>query len=73
MSFSKTFRRKLNSRNEFHTDQRVKFFGSIKFVTGVNLACSLHQFGSVNNALDIRLSPPEFCSAMSFVNGSHGK
>ena len=29
---------------ECHTDWRVKFYGSIKFVTGVNLACLLHQF-----------------------------
>jgi len=58
---------------ECHTDRRVKFYGSIKFVTGVNLACLLRQFGSVNNVLVIPSLPFEFCSALSFVNGSHGK
>ena len=36
-----------------------------KFVTGVNLACLLRQFGPVNNPW-MRL----FCS-ICFVNGSH--
>ena len=38
-----------------------------------NLACLLCQFSSVNNPLDIPSPPPELCSALSFVNGTHGK